>query len=211
MSAGRASDRTDPGRAPPADEAALVAALQAGDESAFARLVHEQGARLFAVARRLLRNEQDAEDVVQEAFVQAFRNIGRFAGDARLGTWLHRIAVNAALMRLRRMKRRKEPSIEELLPRFHDDGHRRDVGPAWQERGEDVALAAEFAAVVRAAIDRLPDSHRTVLLLRDIEQLDTEETARQLGLSINATKTRLHRARMALRELIAPYLSGSRT
>ena len=188
------------------DEQAFVAALQAGDEAAYARLVHELGGRMMAVARRFMRSDDEAEDVVQEAFVQAYKNIGRFEGGSKLSTWLHRITVNAALMRLRKASRRKERAIEDLLPSYEDDGHRQDVGPAWEERGEDVAVREETRARVREAIDKLPDSYRTVLLLRDIEQLDTATTAEQLGLSVNATKTRLHRARQALRELLDPHL-----
>jgi RNA polymerase sigma-70 factor (ECF subfamily) len=190
------------------DERALVQALQRGDEDAYVQLIRELGGRMLAVSRRFMRDEDEAEDVVQEAFIQAYRNIGRFEGGSKLSTWMHRIVVNAALMRLRKKGRKKEVSIEDLLPRYRDDGHRVEVGEPWTERGEDVALRKELRSVVREAIDRLPDNYRNVLLLRDIEQLDTAQTAELLDISVNATKTRLHRARLALREMLHPHMQG---
>jgi len=190
------------------DEAQLLEALRGGDESAYERLVRELGGRMLAVARRFVRQDDEAEDIVQEAFIQAFKNIDRFEGGSKLSTWLHRITVNAALMRLRKKSRRKEVAIEDLLPSFLDDGHRAEIGEPWTERGEDVAIREETRTLVRESIDRLPDSYRNVLLLRDIEQLDTAETAETLGITVNATKTRLHRARQALRELLDPHLQG---
>jgi RNA polymerase sigma-70 factor (ECF subfamily) len=190
------------------DEAQLLEALRGGDESAYERLVRELGGRMLAVARRFVRQDDEAEDIVQEAFIQAFKNIDRFEGGSKLSTWLHRITVNAALMRLRKKSRRKEVAIEDLLPSFLDDGHRAEIGEPWTERGEDVAIREETRTLVRESIDRLPDSYRNVLLLRDIEQLDTAETAETLGITVNATKTRLHRARQALRDLLYPHLQG---
>jgi len=141
---------------------------------------------------------------VQEAFLSAFRSIDRFQGNARLSTWLHRIVVNAALMKLRTRRRKPEEPIDALLPGFLPDGHREERSGPWQP---SAALERrEQQALVRAAIDRLPDSYRTVLLLRDIEELDTAEVAEMLGLSPAVVKTRLHRARLALRELLAPLV-----
>jgi len=184
-----------------ATEEQLVAALREGREDAYAALVRRYGGRLLAVTRRLLRNEADAEDAVQDAFLAAFRAIDRFAGQSRVSTWLHRIAVNAALMRLRTKRRHPETSIEELLPHFGDDGlHRHEPGE-W--RGTDSLLEREETrAWVREQIDRLPETYRTTLLLRDIEELDTQETAELLEITPNAVKIRLHRARLALRELL---------
>jgi len=189
------------------DQVALLERLRAGEEAAFVELMKLAGGRMLAVARRFLRKDQDAEDAVQDAFLQAFRNLDRFEGNAKLTTWLHRITVNASLMKLRKQKRTHEVAMEDLLPRYSDDGHRDRLVPEWTETGADVASVAETRATVRAAIDRLPDGYRNVLLLRDIEQLDTAETAELMGLSINATKTRLHRARQALRELLEPHFS----
>jgi len=187
------------------EDAALLARLRAGDDAAFAELVRREGGRMLAVTRRILRSDEDAQDALQDAFLVAFRHLPEFAGDARLSTWLHRIAINAALMRLRSRKRRREDAIEPLLPRFDSDGHFSDPGPAWRPDGEALLDRKETASLVRACIDRLPESHRSVLVLRDIEGLDTAEAAAALGLGIDAVKMRLHRARQALRSLLEPH------
>jgi RNA polymerase sigma-70 factor (ECF subfamily) len=185
-----------------ADEGALLDALRAGDAGAYESLVRSQTGRLLGVARRFLRNEEDARDAVQDAFLSAFRSIGSFDGDARLSTWLHRIVVNAALMKLRTRRRKPETPIEELLPAFAEDGHMAGPVSRWGQ-GADLELErAEDRARVQKAIAALPESYRTVLLLRDIEELDTEETARLLEMTVPAVKTRLHRARLALRGLL---------
>jgi RNA polymerase sigma-70 factor (ECF subfamily) len=177
--------------------------LRAGDEAAFERLVRREGPKLLAVTRRILRSEDDAEDAVQEAFLSACRGLERFQGDSKLSTWLHRIAVNAALMRLRARRCRPEESIDALLPSFDADGHHAEP---MSERLFDPAQELDrqrTAARVRACIDRLPESHRLVILLRDIEELDTQQTADVLGIGPDAVKMRLHRARQALRTLLA--------
>jgi RNA polymerase sigma-70 factor (ECF subfamily) len=188
--------------APALPEAEWVAALKRGDDVAYEELVRANTGRMLAVARRYLRSDEDARDAVQEAFVNAFRAIDKFEGGALLSTWLHRILVNACLMRLRTRRRKPEESIEDLLPKFVEDGHLRDPAGAWNDGADELMEQAENRVLVREAIDRLPDSYRTVLLLRDIEGLDTEETASQLGISKAAVKTRLHRARLALRGLL---------
>jgi len=187
------------------EESALVRRLKAGDESAYEQLVREHGARMLAVARRMLRSEDEAHDAVQEAFLSAFRAIDRFEEQARLGTWLHRITVNAALMRLRRRRRKPEESIDELLPGFLEDGHHEVTPVAWKDASQ-VLETRQAREQVREAIDALPDGYRNVLMLRDIEELDTKEVAEVLDLSTNAVKTRLHRARVALRHQIDPML-----
>jgi len=189
-------------RALPDDEAQFVAALRAGDGRAYERLVREFGGRMLAVARRILRSEEDARDALQEAYLQAFRALPRFEGQARISTWLHRIVVNAALMKIRSRKVRPEESIEPLLPTFRDDGHATVAFCAWDESADELLERRETREMVRAAIDRLPDTYRTVLMLRDIEELDTQEVAELLGVTANAVKIRLHRARQALRELL---------
>lgn len=190
---------------PRAEEAALVAALRNGEAGAYERLVRTQAPRMLAVARRLLRSPDDAEDAVQDAFLSAFRALDRFEGQARLGTWLHRITVNAALMKLRSRRRKPEASLEDLQPRFQEDGHHEALPRRWKD-ADRVLASRELRERVREAIDRLPETYRNVLLLRDIEELDTAETAQALGISENAVKTRLHRARVALREVLDPDL-----
>jgi RNA polymerase sigma-70 factor (ECF subfamily) len=182
------------------DEA--LGALRAGDEAAYEKLVRENGGRMLATARRLLRNEEDARDAVQDAFLAAFRALPGFAGQARLSTWLHRITVNAALMKLRTRRRHPESLITDLLPRFDGDGaHLPDErNPVTFQ--DDVVEREQTRNALQRGLDRLPEAYRNVLVLRDIEELDTEETARLLGTTAGAIKTRLHRARQALRTLV---------
>lgn len=188
--------------APERAERDLLARLQAGDEAAFEQLVRVHSGRMLAVAKRLLRNEDDAHDALQEAFLAAFRALPQFQGDSQLSTWLHRIVVNAALMKLRTRARRPQVSIEELLPAFTEDGHHADPPDPWQESASELAERAEMCDFVRRSIDALPENYRAVLLLRDILGMDTEEAARAMELTPNAVKVRLHRARQALRTLI---------
>lgn len=180
----------------------MLAGLRRGDDAAYEALVRQNAGRMLAVARRLLRNEEDAQDAVQDAFLSAFQSLDRFEGGSKVSTWLHRIAVNAALMRLRARKARPEEPIDALLPRFADSGHHVDIPAAWPISGEQLVQRHETVLRVRQAIDRLPENYRNVLLLRDIEGLSTDEAARALGVNSNSTKVRLHRARLALRTLL---------
>lgn len=190
------------------DERELLAGLRGGDPAAYERLVRENLPKLLAVTRRVLGNDADAQEAVQDAFLSAFKALPTFEGDSRIGTWLHRIAVNAALMKLRSRARRPEQSIDHLLPRFLDDGHQADPPARWTVTAEQLLERDEARALVRQAIDQLPEAYRTVLMLRDIEEMDTEETARLLGVNSGVVKTRLHRARQALRTLLDPVVRG---
>ena len=183
-------------------EAALVARLRTGDDAAYEELVRDQGGRMLSVARRLVRDEDEARDVVQEAFLSAFRSIGSFEAQSRLSTWLHRIVVNTALMRLRKRKTRRETSIDDLLPKFSGDGGFAAKPSAWGEESSTASEREEDRAAVREAIEKLPEIYRTVLLLRDVEGLSTDETAKVLDVTPNATKVRLHRAHQALKTLL---------
>jgi RNA polymerase sigma-70 factor (ECF subfamily) len=153
-----------------------------------------------------LTSEEDARDAVQEAFLNAFRSIHRFEGQALLSTWLHRIVVNVALMKLRSRKRKPEESLDHLLPAFRDDGHFAERFESGSEPADERLAREEEQRAVRSAIDELPEHYRTILLLRDIEGIGTQEVADQLGITPNAVKLRLHRARQALRTLLAPRL-----
>lgn len=190
----------------PADDS-LLARLRAGEERAYEELVRESGGRLLSVAQRILRSPDDAADAVQEAFLAAFRSIGSFEGNSSLSTWLHRILVNACLMKLRSRARRREVCAQEL-PRGEEAGRRSVPVPAWVEDPHAALASEEVRAMVRRTIQGLPDPLRLVLLLRDIEELDTAETARVLGISKANVKTRLHRARLALRARIDPALAS---
>jgi RNA polymerase sigma-70 factor (ECF subfamily) len=187
------------------DEATLLARMQAGDEVAFEACVRTYSGQLLAVARRLLTNEEDARDAVQDAFLSAFKGIARFEGLSRVGTWLHHIVVNTALGRLRRRQRHPEKSIEDLLPHFGEGEHQIDPPVSWQATPETSVQKQETRELVQRSISQLPESYRIVLLFRDIEGLATEETARMLGTSTAVINTRLHRARQALRSLLDPH------
>jgi RNA polymerase sigma-70 factor (ECF subfamily) len=187
-------------------EPKLLERLRAGEEQAYEELVRTYGGRLLAVARRFLPVEEDARDAVQDAFLSAFRGVHRFEGNAQLSTWLHRIVVNASLMKLRTRRRKPEQSIEDLLPGYLEDGHFERPASPWRTDGLDPAEQNELRELVLRSIHSLPEGHRNVLLLRDIEDFDTEEAADLLGISPGAVKTRLHRARQALRELLEPHL-----
>lgn len=191
----------------PADpEADLLARLRAGDEAAYAQLVREQTPALLRVTSRLLRSDDEARDAVQDAFVAAFRALPRFRAESRLATWIYRIAINAALARLRARGQADEVSLDAWLPRFSEDGHAAEPSAPWPaDAGTE---RREVRERVRAAIDRLPESYRTVVLLRDIEELSTDEAAQALGISTGAVKVRLHRARQALRGLLDPWMRG---
>lgn len=189
---------------PPTADAAeqgLLDRLQRGDDAAFEQLVRSHSARLLVTARRFARNEDDARDILQEAFLSAFKAIGAFNGRSKLSTWLHRIVVNAALMRARSRRRRPEESIDDLLPRFAEDGHfAADSQP--RDLPTERFEQRETRQLVRRCIDALPETYREVLLLRDIEELNTEEVADLLETTSTAVKVRLHRARQALRALL---------
>jgi RNA polymerase sigma-70 factor (ECF subfamily) len=187
----------------PSAERDLVRRLKAGDEEAYATVVRTTGARLLATARRFLQDEELARDAVQDAFLSAFRSIQGFDGESQLATWLHRIVVNASLMKLRTRRRKPEQSIEPLLPAFAENGHHVTPVVPWTESAEQAVMRAETRARVRDAIAELPESYRTVLLLRDIEELSTREAAAALGIGENALKLRLHRARQALATKLA--------
>jgi RNA polymerase sigma-70 factor (ECF subfamily) len=189
-------------------DAQLVARLQAGDADAYETLVRVHSGRLLSVARRFLPNNEDAQDAVQDAFIKAFRSIGTFQERAQLHTWLHRILVNTALMKIRSRRRRPEESIDDLLPTFQADGHQTTESHEWSDA---VFERKETAAVVRQAIAQLPEQYRMVLILRDIEERDTLETAAALGTTTTVVKVRLHRARQALRTLLDREFQRQRT
>jgi RNA polymerase sigma-70 factor (ECF subfamily) len=190
------------------DESAFIARLKAGDGAAFEELVRSQTPRLLAVARSFLRRDDDAFDAVQDAFASAFQHLDDFAEQAQISTWLQRILINVCLMKLRRQSRHPTVSIDELLPTFDDTGHHVHRVQSWSETPPARLTRGELQSHVRDAIDRLPEPYRAVLLLRDIQELGTDETALMLGITPANVKTRLHRARQALRNLIDPIWTG---
>jgi RNA polymerase sigma-70 factor (ECF subfamily) len=203
-------DTENPGTSA-SDDARLLDRIRHGDESACEALVRQHAGRMLAVARRFLRTEEDSADAVQDAFLSAFRSLAGFEGNSTLGTWLHRIAVNVCLMRLRTRSRSREVPIDDLLPTFDETGHHSRPVRQWEDQALARLTQAETCSHVRACIDRLPDPYRQILLLRDIEELDTKQTAHHLGIDAGAVKTRLHRARQALRTLLEPLVFGEDT
>jgi RNA polymerase sigma-70 factor, ECF subfamily len=184
------------------DDQALLTALRAGHEWAFETMVRLYGGRLFAVARRFTRNDEDAQDVLQSAYLSAFRALNDFEGACQLSTWLHRIVVNTALMKLRSRRRKPEESIDALLPAFQEDGHHVEQFSEWIIPADQLMERKETRATVRTCIEQLPDNYRAVLTLRDIEELSTQEVADMLAMTPTAVKVRLHRARQALSTLL---------
>jgi RNA polymerase sigma-70 factor (ECF subfamily) len=187
----------------------LVARLQAGDEAAFEEILKRYELKVFNLTRGLMRNDDDAQDALQDAFLSVFRNIGRFKGGSSLSTWIYRIAVNAALMKMRKRRHeQKHVAIEEYMPEFDDTGHRVAVVPDWHPAVDQLLLNKELGGLLRRWIAELAPEYRTVFLLRDQEELDNEQVAEILGLSIAAVKSRLHRARLYLRERAKRYVYG---
>jgi len=188
------------------DEGALVAAAKGGDLAAFEELVNRYERKIFRLAQNITQNREDAEDVMQDAFLKSFEHLGEFQGDSRFYTWLVRIAVNEALMKLRKRRPNQvsldEPieSEEDLLPREIED---------WGPTPEQHYAQTELQEILSGVIGQLDPAFRIVFVLRDIEELSTEETAQLLGLSVPAVKSRLLRARLKLRQKLDPYFKGS--
>jgi RNA polymerase sigma-70 factor (ECF subfamily) len=187
----------------PTDDSALLARAQSGDMSGFEALVEKHKHRVYALALRMTNSDADAAEVAQEAFLAAFRNLKEFRGDAPFGSWLHRIAANLSLMRLRQRKAAAETleSTLEAEPTFNERGSLLDSVADWRD-AENEALDAELRRAIESATASLGDEYRQVFVLRDLEGLSYEEISALTGDSVGAIKSRLHRARLALRAAI---------
>lgn len=185
-------------------ERELIERLRARDVEALEALMSRHASRLYRVAYGITRSDADAEEVVQDVFLTLFRKIEGFEGRAALGSWLYRVTTNAALIKRRGKRDELEVSLEEQLPTFladgHRDGDRSFLLADWSETPEDTLLNGEARKVLERALDRLPGHYRAVVVLREVEGLANEEVAQVLGESVPTVKSRLHRARMALRE-----------
>jgi RNA polymerase sigma-70 factor (ECF subfamily) len=190
-------------REPVSDELALVQAAKGGDVAAFEELVRRYDRNVFRIAQHITQNREDAEDVVQDAFLKAYENLGQFQGQSKFYTWLVRIAVNEALMKLRRRRPERMVSLDEEV-KTEDDSVPREVAD-WAPNPEQLYNQAELHDILTRTIQGLPPSFRTVFVLRDVEGLSTEEAAEALNLSIPAVKSRLLRARLQLRERLSRY------
>jgi len=190
---------------PDFDDTELLTRLKAGDQAAYAQLVEDNASAIYRLALRLMGNEADAEDVLQETFLSAFKSIDRFEGRSSLSTWLYRIASNAALMRLRRNEP-EQVSVDEPIERDNGEMMPRQFFD-FCCLPEDDLLREEAREQMKLAINELPPTLRSVFVLRDIEGLSTAETAETLDLSESAVKSRLMRARLKLREQLSRYFS----
>jgi RNA polymerase sigma-70 factor (ECF subfamily) len=188
---------------PPSEESILVDAARSGDIGAFESLVRRYDRNVFRTAQHITQNRADAEDVVQDAFLKAYQNLGQFQGQSKFYTWLVRITVNEALMRLRRRRPERMVSIDEDV-KTEDDSMPREIAD-WSPNPEQQYTQAELKDILGKTIQGLPPSFRTVFVLRDVEGLSTEETASALELSVPAVKSRLLRARLQLRERLNKY------
>jgi RNA polymerase sigma-70 factor (ECF subfamily) len=188
-----------------ANELALVRAAKAGDISAFEQLVRRYDRNVFRIAQHITHNREDAEDVVQDAFLKAYENLDKFQEQSKFYTWLVRIAVNEALMRLRRRRPERTVSLDEDV-RTEEDTVPREVAD-WAPNPEQLYSQAEIRDILQRTIQGLPPGFRTVFVLRDVEGLSTEETAEALDLSIPAVKSRLLRARLQLRDRLNKYFA----
>jgi RNA polymerase sigma-70 factor (ECF subfamily) len=196
-----------PGPAPVSDEE-LVARARAKDFAAFEQLLDRYEDKIFRLAYRFVRNETEAKEVLQDTFLSIWRKLDTFKGDSQFGSWLYRVAANTALMRLRAQRRHPEVSTEELPIGYLDNyGQLPSPGENWAKRPDDELQSDELRRHIQSAVDALPEIYRTVFLLRDVEGLSTEETGEILDISVPTVKTRLHRARIALRDNISTYFN----
>lgn len=184
---------------------ALVEKIRAGDFQAFEALVNRYEGKVYRLAMRMLRNPEDAEDALQETFLQVYRGLNSFEGRSTFSTWLFRLATNVCLMKIRH--RGTEPAqllpLEEYLPR-HEEGEHPQIQD-WPDKPEEVLLNKESRQKMLEALERLPVEYRAVFILRDIEGFSSTEAGETLGISVAAVKSRLHRARLALRGMLSSY------
>ena len=202
---------------PPTDghppDAELVTRAQKGDSQAFAILVGRHQRQLYRLALRMTQSEADAQEILQEAFLNAWQKLPLFRGESQFSSWLYRIAANSALMRLRRKRRApdavSDQPAEPAGPKFTADGqHEEPPHSDWSQRADDKLLSRELGEHIDAAVKTLPDDYRTVFLLKDVDGLSNEEIADALELTVPAVKSRLHRARLALREQLGDFFGG---
>jgi RNA polymerase sigma-70 factor (ECF subfamily) len=185
------------------DEAPVVALAREGDARAFSELVRRYEGKIFRLAQHVTQNREDAEDVLQETFMKAYEHLDQFQGNSKFYTWIVRIAVNQALMKLRRRKTDRSVSLDETID-TGEDTLVREIA-AWDEDPEDRYSREELGAILDTAVQSLDPPYRSVFQLRDMDELSTEETAEALGLSVPAVKSRLLRARLQLREKLTRY------
>ena len=188
----------------------LVQALQRGEPGAVEALLDRYGGWIYRVARRLLNDPRDVEEVTQDVLLAVVRKAQTFKGEAAFSSWLYRIAVNAAYQRLRAKRARPEVSLEPFLRVFDDEGRYIEPVVDWSSKLNDPAVAEETRAAIERSLSRLPEEYRVVIQLHDVEELPNEEVAATLGLTVAAVKSRVHRARLFLRQELAHLFSPGR-
>ncbi len=195
------------------EETRLVDRLRGGDATALEGLMREYASRVYRLAFGITRNQGDAEEVVQDVFLTLATKSAMFEGRSAVGSWIYRITTNAALNKRRGKRHEVETSLEEHLPAFMADGHREGdrsfLLADWSQNPERELLSGEARRTLERALDALPDGYRAVLVLREVEELANEEVAELLGESVGSVKSRLHRARQALREQLTRTLAAA--
>ncbi len=192
------------------DDHRLVEGLRRGEASAVEALVDRYGGWIHRVTCRLLDDPRDAEEVTQDVLLTVVRKIHTFKGEAAFSSWLYRIATNAAYQRVRARRARPEVSLDPFLPVFDEEGRHAQPVVDWSSQLDDPAVAAETRTAIERSLSRLPEEYRVVILLHDVEGLPNEEVAASLGLTVAAVKSRVHRARLFLRQELAHLYSPTR-
>jgi len=186
----------------------FVERLKEKDASAMDELVDAYGGKIYNLAMGMLKKEHDAEDIVQDTFLQVFEKIHTFREEAALPSWIYRIAINFCYMKLRKGKRDDYVSIEDYMPKFEKSGMHETPVNDWSGMVEDRMLRKEMGGIISENIDKLSEKYKTVLVLRDVQGFSTEEVADITGMTVAAVKSRLHRARLFLRDRLSSYYKG---
>ncbi len=189
------------------EDAELVTRSLNGDVAAFEEIVTAHQETVFRVAMRFVKNETDANDVAQDAFLNAFRKLHTWKGNAALGSWLYRITVNTALMRLRKNRRRSEVALEGINPAEQHETEYREYVNAWHPRGDEIVENKELRDQILAAVELLEPKYQKVFKMKEFEEMSLQDIADELDLSVPAVKSRLHRARLHLRATLERYVS----
>ena len=204
MSAGAALQRIDP-------DAALVAALRRGAPEAPEMLVDAYGDRVYRLALRITGSREDAEEAAQDALWTISRKIDTFKGDSAFGSWLYRVAANAAYQKIRSRKNRaREIALDDVLPSVDGDGRHWEPMDDWSRRVDERAMQNELRHVLEDAIAALPPDYRTAIVLHDVEGMSNPDIAEALGISLPAVKSRVHRSRLYLRQRLSDWMDGVR-
>ncbi len=189
-------------------DAELVRRSVEGDAEAFDTIMREHQEQVYRVAMRFVKNETEAHDVAQDALLNVYRKLHTFKGNSALGSWIYRIAVNTALMRLRKKKRRSEVALANVAPDEEHETEYQEFRSMWHQRGDEAAENKELRRKIAEAVEELDPKYQTVFTLKEFDDMSLKDIADELDLSVPAVKSRLHRARLHLRTLLNRYLEG---